>query len=211
MKQVIRSILRAIAAQPTLQSTLRNPGYIYTAYVSILVVEALVRIGGVTVTIQNRFGTIVPFRFPLAPSKIYTSSASWYEVATRKGTWEMHLCCMCQGVSGMSHELDIMLVTKSTADNCRLRTRDPKTDEIIFLVECKNVGAVEYGLGREFLGLCLEFPSNLTGGSQWTLREKEKRGALVAPLTSLPGMPSAFQLVRQRRRRPHHPGRHQHW
>lgn len=199
MKRAMRSILRAVAAQPTLQSTLRNPGYIYAAYVSTIVIEAFVRISGVSIAIQNRFGTNVPFRFPLGPSKIYTSSASRYEIVSSKGTWEMHLCCECEGVSRMSHELDIMLVTKSVADDCRRRRRNPRTDEILFLIECKNVGAVEYGLGREFLGLCLEFPSNLTG-SRWTFRENEKSGALVASLTNLPRMPSAFQLVQQRLR-----------
>ena len=200
LKRAIRSTLRAMAVDSTLRRTLSNPGYIYTAYVSTLTVDALARISGVTVTVQNRFGTIEPFRFPLAPSRIYTSLASWYEIATRKGRWEIHLCCQCEGVSGMLHELDIMLVTNGVAQDCRTRGRNPCREEILFLVECKNVGAVEYGLGREFLGLCLEFPSNLGGAERWTVRENERSGALVASLAPLSRLPSAFQLIRQRRR-----------
>jgi hypothetical protein len=72
----------------------------------------------------------------------------------------------------------------------------------MFLVECKNVGAIEYGLGREFLGLCYEVPSALNcqigGTGNWEWRGDTKLGAFVATLSQLPQEPSAFELISKR-------------
>jgi hypothetical protein len=112
----------------------------------------------------------------------------------------MHLCCKCQGVSGLEHELDIMVLPKQIADECRVLGRSPETSELVLLVECKNLGAIDYGIGREFLGLCFEFPCGQPGLANrgWRWRGGMQLGAFVGTLSSLPKVPSAFQLVARR-------------
>lgn len=197
MKNAIRAILSLVGANPSLHSTLQSKGYIYSAYVSTLIVEALCREPHVSITAQNPPGG--PFRFPMGPSEIYSGGLSWYEIHTQHGLWEMHLCCLCGGVSGLPHELDIVIVPDQVANNCRIHRRRPRTDEVVFLVECKNVGAIKYSVGREFIGLCYEFPCAnrnefMTQGG-WRWRGRYKLGAIVATLSALPSASSAFNLV----------------
>lgn len=176
MKKAIQGIIAGINANPTLQPNLINPGYIYSAYISTLIIAALQNKLGLRAKVKNPDNG--PFRFPLGPTKISSGSFSWYEIESPKGIWELHLCCECCGVSHLMHELDILFLSKAEADSCRSMGRCPETTQILFLVECKNVGTVEYGLGREFLGLCLEFPIFDDHGL-WTWRGNEKSGALV--------------------------------
>jgi hypothetical protein len=194
LKSAIKSALSALGSG-ALTNTLNNQGYIYTAYVSTLIADALqTRLQGiVTVNIQNPTGG--PFNFPGGPSKIYRSGASWYQVVAPKGIWEMHLCCFCDGFTGLPHELDILIIQKTAADYCRRDQRNPSGDEIDFLVECKNVASIDYGIGREFIGLCFEFPLN--AGRVW--RGSWRRGALIGSLSNAPGLPSGFRVVSARK------------
>lgn len=196
MKQAIRNTMSRIAGNPSIQSSLKNAGYIYCAYVSTLMIEAIISIPTVAqVSIRNPRAD-GGFRWPMAPSKMQNQRSSWYEIRTQDGNcWELHLCCECQGVSGHLHELDIALLNGTVATNCRATRREPMVQQVAFLVECKNVGAIEYGTGREFLGLCWEFPTENPSSRQWQWRGQRRLGALVGTLAGVPSIPSAFELV----------------
>jgi hypothetical protein len=204
MGNAIRGILGTIGASPTLSSALTNKGYIYSAYVSTLIVDGLNRERWVIrkPVVENPRGG--PFRFPMGRSEIYSSIPSWFSFGTAAGEWEIHLCCNCSGASGMQHELDILVLDAQIAHDCRQNQRQPAVHEVVFLVECKNVGAVDYSLGREFIGLCFEFPilstlaQNMFGRQQWSWRGAQSLAALVATLPTLSGRPSAFRLVSAR-------------
>lgn len=203
MRTAIRNTLRLIASNPSVQQSLKNAGYIYCAYISTLLVEAIWSIPVQRVTIGNSAPN-GSFKFPMGRSNIYNQSASWYDIETRNGKdWELHLCCECAGVSGHLHELDIVLLTKTTADTCRAQRRqrrNPQTSEVAFLAECKNVGNLEYEVGRAFLGLCWEFPSQdwlHSWPHHWVWRGQPnlKLGALVGTLHNISAQNSAFALV----------------
>jgi len=204
MRNAIRGILGTIGASPTLSSALTNKGYIYSAYVATLIVDGLNQAPWVLrkPVVENPRGG--PFRFPMGRSEIYSTTASWFSFGTATGDWEIHLCCNCSGASGMQHELDILLTATQIAEDCRQNQRQPATHEIVFLVECKNVGAIDYSLGREFIGLCYELPISsepaqvILRRPLWRWRGDRKLGALVATLPPLSGRPSAFRLVSAR-------------
>lgn len=201
MQNAISGILGTVGASPTLSSALTNKGYIYSAYVSTLIVAGLNQAPWVSrkPVVENPRGG--PFHFPMGRSEIYSSASSWFEFGTVAGDWEIHLCCNCLGASGMQHELDIQVLDTQIAEDCRQNRRQPAVHEVVFLVECKNVGAIDYSLGREFIGLCYEFPISsepahvILRRPQWRWRGDRKLGALVATLPSVIGRPSAFRLV----------------
>ncbi len=203
MLAAVTRSLRALGSTAPQISLVQYKGYIYTAYIASLIADALKRVQGVRVSIaQTRTGR---FDYPLGPSRIYSRGASYYIIKTRTTTYEMHLCCKCNGRSGTEHELDIVILPKDVADQCRSSWGvNPKTDQVIFLVECKNVGAIELSVGREFLGLSSEFPfrpkpKRVGTRRRATERAKNGMGAFVATLTSIGDMPTAFQLVKKRK------------
>ncbi len=191
MRDAIRDSFRALHQSNIANLNRLNKGYVYTGYIAALIIDALAKEPGISITTMNLPGN--QFLYPMGPSRIFSSPASYYRIHTTTNVLEMHLCCKCDGASAHEHELDILMLPEQNAAECRLG-RNPRTSEVILLVECKNVGAIEYGVGREFIGLCFEFPID-DGQGDWMWRGKKRLGVFVGTLAGLPNTPSAFQLV----------------
>lgn len=192
MELAIQTALQTIGANPTLQQGSLKSGYLYSAYVSTLVTDVALNLG-MSVGIQNPVNG--PFQFPTAPRELYDSAPSYYELSSSKGTWELQLCCRCDGVSGFDHELDILILDEQCARNCRSQSTRPQANDVLFLAECKNSGKVEYSIGREFIGVCFEFP---IPPFRW--RGDDGLGALVGTLNNPNRSQRAFDLVNARKK-----------
>lgn len=192
MELAITNTLQAIGAHPALQQGSLKSGYLYSAYVSALIADVALNLG-MAIQIQNPVNG--PFQFPTAPREIYDMTPSYYELSSWKGTWELQLCCRCEGVSGFDHELDILILEKGTADYCRLQATRPQAQEALFLAECKNSGTVAYSIGREFIGICFEFP---IPPFRW--RGDDGLGVLVGTLNNPNAAQRAFDLVNARKK-----------
>ena len=191
MRDAIRDSFRTLRQSATSNLHRLNKGYVYTGYIAALIIDALAKEPGISITVMNPSGR--QFLYPMGPSKIFSSPASYYKIRTTTNVLEMHLCCKCDGVSGHEHELDILMLREQNAADCRLG-RNPRISEVILLIECKNVGAIEYGVGREFIGLCFEFPIE-SDDSNWAWRGTKRLGVFVGTLAGVPNTPSAFRLV----------------
>lgn len=206
MELAIQQTLQNIGQNVALQQGALKSGYLYTAYVSTLAAEIGLNLG-MTVQIQNPSNGA--FQFPTKPREVYACAPSYFELANWKGTWELHACCRAEGVSGFDHELDLLLIGKHDADLCRNMSTRPQAQQVLFLAECKNSGTVAFSVGREFIGVCFEFP---LPPLRW--RGDDGLGALVGTLSNPNASQRAFDLVEARRQliglafvEPNHPHR----
>ncbi len=155
MEAAIQQTLQSISQNAALQQGALKSGYLYTAYISTLLAETGVNLG---LNFHSQNTSRGAFQFPTKPREVYDGAPSYFELTNWKGTWELHACCRAEGVSGFDHELDILILEKQTADHCRHHSTRPQAHEVLFLAECKNSGTVSYSVGREFIGVCFEFP-----------------------------------------------------
>lgn len=206
MELAIQRTLQNIGQNVALQQGALKSGYLYTAYVSTLVAESGLNLG-MNVQIQNSSNGA--FQFPTQPREVYDGAPSYFELANGKGIWELHACCRAEGVSGFDHELDMVILAKQFADTCRVQSTRPQAQELLFLAECKNSGTVAYSVGREFIGLCFEFP---LPPMRW--RGDDGLGALIGTLSNPNASARAFDFVDARKRligasfvEPNHPPR----
>jgi hypothetical protein len=67
---------------------------------------------------------------------------------------EAHVGIKVTGKTGVEHECDVAVLSKDTAEWCRMHGVHPKSSRLILAVECKFLaGLVPLHLGRAFVGL----------------------------------------------------------
>jgi hypothetical protein len=72
--------------------------------------------------------------------------------------YELHTDLRVGGKSKVLHELDVCIIDRQEAQQCRQNNKDPKVSCVKLLAECKFYGdTIPLHLGREYLGLCNEF------------------------------------------------------
>jgi hypothetical protein len=99
-------------------------------------------------------------QFRLAPGLIYnpTTAPGFVLVSFQGSRYELQNSLRVRGRSDVRHELDVCILHRSGAEDCRRHQVDPKQADVVFLAECKCYGAsLPLHLGREYLGLSAEF------------------------------------------------------
>lgn len=151
----ITSILGpAISASPIAASADSD---IFEAYVLTLVVRAA-KEEGATITFVDRKGAVATeLRLRTSPGYIYSSAKNYthivIEFASRPAL-EAHVGVKVAGKSGVLHELDVAILDRAEAENCRRNSVSPRSSRILIGAECKfYASALQLGLARGFVGL----------------------------------------------------------
>ncbi len=89
------------------------------------------------------------------------SAPGFIHVTYQGKQYEIHNSLRVKGRSQVLHELDVSLIDRTMAQDCRRDGKHPynkRGSSIKFLAECKFYGDdLPLNLGREYLGLCNEF------------------------------------------------------
>lgn len=160
LRQQIQSELAAIGASaPTLISSARADK-LYEIFVMSCVLRALDRIGA---TLEARDSSDNPtdiLVFRLGPGLIYNpaSTPGFILIRYEGKEYELQNSLRVGGTSRVLHELDVCILDRRHANQCRRNQVDPNSQGVKFLAECKFYGAsLDLSLGREYLGLGSEF------------------------------------------------------
>ena len=135
----------------------------YEAYVFGLCLRAAIR-AGATPVLQGISGPPSPFIFRGAPGKIHSTSRNYgyAEFGLNGHSFEIHAGVEFQGTSGMRHELDVCIIRRADAINCRSDSDDPPPASLVGGWECKfYAGNVGKAVGRAFVGLMADMGSNV--------------------------------------------------
>jgi hypothetical protein len=147
------------ASAPALLSHARAEK-LYEVFALSTVVRALARINA---TVEARDANDTPttnITFRLGPGRIYgtASGAGFLNVGYGNSEYELHTDLQVLGTSKVLHELDVCILEKSAAQQCRRNQIDPTMAAVRLLAECKYYGrTLPLRIGREYLGLGTEF------------------------------------------------------
>jgi len=136
-----------------------------------------------------------PLIFRTSPGRIF-STAQDYSHATIEfpngPALEAHIGVYVEGVSGIAHECDVVVLVASEADFCRRNHVHPKKKRAVLSVECKFFSnPLGIALGRQFLGVTADlgkegryFVSNRDGisVSRILAHHKRQRHFRLSPL-----------------------------
>ena len=158
----IRTVLPPGGAVQIEQSELSD---LFEAYVLSGLIQAT-QAEGWTVSLHDMHGTLTNSAlFRRSPGNIYGSPGSQnftHFVLTRATVpaLEAHVGIKVTGKSDVEHECDIALLPQEAALFCRQHRVHPRSNQLIFSVECKFLaGNVPLYLGRGFVGLDTELKS----------------------------------------------------
>lgn len=148
------------AKAPGLKSKATVPK-IYEIFVLSCVARALRSIGATLTAKDANDNTTSALTFRLAPGLIYspTTAPGFIHVVLNSKEYELQNGIRIQGRSKVLHELDVSLIERNAAENCRIKGLNPSSSHVRLLVECKFLGKpiLPLDLGREFVGLGAEF------------------------------------------------------
>ena len=98
-----------------------------------------------------------PLLFRTAPGRIFspTHDYSHAHIQFPDGIhFEAHIGVYVEGLAGVLHECDVLVIDKSEGHFCRNNSVHPKKTNAVLTVECKfYAGNIGIALGRQFLGL----------------------------------------------------------
>lgn len=138
---------------------------IYEIYIFSLVIKSVNEIEEVNVNytrLENLGVGSDTLKFSGNPSSINSPNNYTYAVFKfRNIEYEIHLGVKYQGKT-IPHELDISIISKAKADECRRTRKHPTKSAPLLAIECKFYSSVlGIKLGREFVGLLSDFEANL--------------------------------------------------
>lgn len=144
----------AISVSPIAASSLND---IFEAYVLTLVIRAA-RDEGAMVNYINRDGTVATsMLFRTSPGFIYSSAKNYTHAVITfpdKPSLEAHIGVKVAGKSGVLHELDVAVMERAEAENCRRNSVSPRSNKVLVGVECKfYASSLQLHLARGFVGL----------------------------------------------------------
>ncbi|NSX16074.1 hypothetical protein HTY52_18475 [Cupriavidus taiwanensis] len=130
---------------------------IFEAYVLTLVIRAA-RDEGAMVNYINRDGTVATsMLFRTSPGFIYSSAKNYTHAVITfpdKPSLEAHIGVKVAGKSGVLHELDVAVMERAEAENCRRNSVSPRSNKVLVGVECKfYASSLQLHLARGFVGL----------------------------------------------------------
>lgn len=134
----------------------------YEAYVFGLCLRA-VRELGVTPTLHGISATPAPFVFRGAPGSIHSTHRNYgyASFALNRHEFEIHAGVEFAGTSGMTHELDVCIMSAEAANRCRARPDNPPAASVFAAWECKFYGGqLDKHLARAFVGLADDLGNN---------------------------------------------------
>jgi len=162
-QQIINDItasLRAIAPNIPVLSSATRTDKIYEIFILSCVVRALNSLGAQLEARDSNDNSTSTLIFRLGPGLIYNpaSTPGFIYINYQGREYELQNSIRVLGHSNVLHELDVCIISRAEAVNCRRNQIDPKQAQVKLLLECKFYGAtLPLNLGREYLGLGTEF------------------------------------------------------
>jgi hypothetical protein len=155
MLAAIQTVLGpAIAATPVAASALPD---IFEAYILALVIRAA-KTEGAAVTYVSRDGKPAALLLlRTSPGLIYSTAKNYTHAViafTNRPALEVHTGIKVAGKSGVLHELDVAVLERAEAENCRRNSVSPRSAKVVLGAECKFYSSpLQLHLARGFLGL----------------------------------------------------------
>jgi hypothetical protein len=157
----IASILGpTISAHPLTSAAIPD---VFEAYVLTLIIRAA-REEGASISYRDRRGSAATsLLLRTAPGFVYSTAKHYTHVVIHfpsRPLLEAHTGIKVAGKSGVLHELDVAVLERAEAENCRLNSVSPRSTKILIGVECKFYSsALQLHLARGFLGLVNDLSS----------------------------------------------------
>ncbi|WP_054688214.1 hypothetical protein [Pantoea stewartii] len=133
----------------------------FEVYALSLILKAAREEGG-NISFHTVNGTANPQRliFRSSPGKIFSVADDYAHAHIRFNSgldFEAHVGVYVQGLAGVVHECDVLVIDASEADFCRRNRVHPKKVNTILTAECKFYsGNLGIALAREFLGTTID-------------------------------------------------------
>lgn len=192
----------------------------FEVYVLSLVLRAA-REEGAQISFESRSGSIhpSPLVFRTSPGRIYSNAQDYSHAIIQFDddlSYEGHVGVYVQGLAGVVHECDVLVIDRNEGEFCRRNQVHPKRANAALTAECKfYAGKLGIELGRQFLGVTMDvgkedrfFLSNSDGRSvdRVLAHHKRQRYFGLSPLNVdsenqvVAMFRSAFRNQRARRR-----------
>ena len=117
---------------------------------------------GATISFETVNRTISPTKliFRSSPGRIYSQAADYAHALISfpdELYFEAHVGVFVEGLAGVVHECDVLVIDAGEGDFCRRSFVHPKKTHTILTAECKFYsGNLGISLGREFLGTTID-------------------------------------------------------
>jgi hypothetical protein len=176
---------------------------------------------GATIRFESSFGVAnpSPLLFRTSPGRIFTAIHDFSHAAVLFPDgleFESHIGVYVEGLAGVLHECDVLVIDAEEGRFCRRNRVHPKKSSMALSVECKfYAGKLGIDLGRQFLGVTTDlgtegrfFLSNSTGKSVDRVLAHHNRGRFFgltpldvdAELQVIALFRSTFRNIRAKRR-----------
>jgi hypothetical protein len=137
---------------------------VFEAYVLTLVIRAA-RSEGASVTYMTRSGNPAStLLLRTSPGYIYSTAHDYTHAVLEFGgrpALEAHTGIKVAGKSGVLHELDVAVLERAEAENCRWNSVSPRSSKVYVAVECKfYTSSLQLHLARSFVGLVNDLSVN---------------------------------------------------
>ncbi len=160
LRAELESALASIGATAPIFLSRAGVDRLFEGFVLSCVINALKDIGATMQVYDGRGRPSSTLNLRRAPGQIYSNpvDVGFILANYQNRLYEIHTDLRVAGASKVLHELDICVLDRTHADNCRNQGVDPNGSKIRFLCECKCYGkSLPLRIGREFLGLSTEF------------------------------------------------------
>lgn len=117
---------------------------------------------GATVAFQTVNGAKNPSKliFRSSPGRIYSKADDYAHAQisfSNELNFEAHVGVYVEGLAGVVHECDVLVIDAGEGDFCRRNFVHPKKNHTVLTAECKFYsGNLGISLGREFLGTTID-------------------------------------------------------
>lgn len=102
-------------------------------------------------------------RFRSSPGRIYSTAQDYSHAVIDFPdglSFEAHIGVYVEGLAGVVHECDVLVIDRSEGQFCRRNRVHPKKANTVLTAECKfYTGALGIELGRQFLGVTADLGS----------------------------------------------------
>lgn len=130
----------------------------FEVYTLSLVLEAAKQ-EGADIEFQTVGGNLRPKNlvFRSSPGRIYSTASDYAHALIKFGDdlhYEAHIGAYVEGLAGVVHECDVLVIDAGEGTFCRRNSVHPKKQHTVITAECKfYTGNLGISLGREFLGI----------------------------------------------------------
>jgi hypothetical protein len=117
---------------------------------------------GANISFQTVNGTTSPTNliFRSSPGRIYSTADDYAHALisfNNELNFEAHVGVYVEGLAGVVHECDVLVIDAGEGDFCRRNIVHPKKNHTVLTAECKFYsGNLGISLGREFLGTTID-------------------------------------------------------